>query len=229
MEFQLIHVKYCLGVTDFVFGFIAGDWNDEVFFTRGQFWPSGIVVACVCVCLSVCLSVCLCVNHLLVRAITRDLFKLGSPNLDQRCKRPWLRSLLFSGPIDLDLQGQIKLKSQNLPHFELVRTITSYPFKLGSPNLDQRWKIAWWRSLLFWVAIDPDLQGQIWFKLWNFSTKLICAVFVNIYWDHRLYTFSETIGIRTHARHSTLCPGTGFQNIKTPGSSTETAGQNMGL
>ena len=26
------------------------------FFTRGQFWPSGIVVACVCVC--VCLSVC---------------------------------------------------------------------------------------------------------------------------------------------------------------------------
>ena len=28
-------------------------------FTRGQFWPSGIVVACVCVC--VCLSVCLCV------------------------------------------------------------------------------------------------------------------------------------------------------------------------
>ena len=29
-------------------------------FTRGQFWPSGIVVACVCVCVcvSLCLSVC---------------------------------------------------------------------------------------------------------------------------------------------------------------------------
>ena len=74
-------------------------------FTRGQFWPSGIVVACVCVCvsvcqsvcLSVCLSVCVCVNHLLVRPITLDPFKLGSPNLDQRCKRPWLRSLLFWG------------------------------------------------------------------------------------------------------------------------------------
>ena len=60
-----------------------------------------------CVCVCVCLSVCLCVNHLLVRTITRDLFKLGSPNLDQRCKRPWLRSLLFWGAIDLDLQGQI--------------------------------------------------------------------------------------------------------------------------
>ena len=34
-------------------------------FTRGQFWHSGIVIACVCVC--VCVSVCvsLCVNHLL--------------------------------------------------------------------------------------------------------------------------------------------------------------------
>ena len=34
--------------------------NAMILFTRGQFWPSGIVVACVCVCvcLSVCLSVC---------------------------------------------------------------------------------------------------------------------------------------------------------------------------
>ena len=71
------------------------------FFTRGQFWPSGIVVACVCV------SVSLCVNHLLVRAITHQPFKLGSLNVDHRCKRPWLRSILFSGVIDLDLQGQI--------------------------------------------------------------------------------------------------------------------------
>ena len=72
-------------------------------FTRGQFWPSGIVVACVCV--SVC--VCLCVNHEFVRAITLRPFKLESPNLEHRCKTPWLRSLLFCGVIDLDLQGQI--------------------------------------------------------------------------------------------------------------------------
>ena len=30
-------------------------------FTHGQFWLSGIVVACVCVCVSICLSVCLSV------------------------------------------------------------------------------------------------------------------------------------------------------------------------
>ena len=123
---------------------------------------------CPSVCLSVrpsvCLSVCLYVNHLLVRAVTRDPFKLGSPNFDQRCKRPWLRALLVCGLIDLDLQGQILLESPNLPHYDLVRTITHHPFKLGSPNLDQRCKIPWLRSLLFCGAIDLDLQGQIWLK-----------------------------------------------------------------
>ena len=72
--------------------------------------------------------------------------------------------IVWGGGIDHDLQGQIELKSQDLSHFELVRTITHYPFQLGSPNLDQRRKIAWLRSLSFWIAIDLDLQGQIRFK-----------------------------------------------------------------
>ena len=129
-------------------------------FTRGQFWPSGIVVACVC--LSVC--VCPCVNHELVRAITHHHSRLESPNLDHRCKRPWLRSLLFLGVIDLDLQGQIKLQSQNLPHFELVRAITHHPFELGPPNLDQRCKIPWLRSLLFWGLIELHMSNLTYFQ-----------------------------------------------------------------
>ena len=94
-------------------------------FIRGQFWPSGIVVACVRVSVCLTVDVCLCVNHLIVHGITHDLFKRGSPNLDQRCNRPWLRSLLFCEvidqrckilrlisllfweAIDLDLQGKI--------------------------------------------------------------------------------------------------------------------------
>ena len=72
-------------------------------FTRCQFWPSGIVVACLCLCV----RVRVCINHLLVRVITWDRLKLGSPNLHQRCETPWFRSLLYWEAIDLDFQGQI--------------------------------------------------------------------------------------------------------------------------
>ena len=104
-------------------------------FTQGQFWPSGIVVACVCSSVTK-----------FVRAITHYRFKLGSPNLDQRCKRPWLRSLMFCGTIDRDLQGQIELRSQNLSHFELVHAITHHQLKLQFPNLEKKCILA-----LFWV------------------------------------------------------------------------------
>ena len=67
-----------------------------------------------CLRLCVCLSVCPCFNLELVHAKTHQLYKLESPNSDIRCKTPELRSLLFWWVIDLDLQGQVYLKSQNL-------------------------------------------------------------------------------------------------------------------
>ena len=119
---------------------------------------------CRCLRLSVCPSIRPCVNHELVRAITHHWFKLGSPNLDHRCKRPWLRSLFFGGVIDLDHQGQFQLQSKNLPHFELFRAITHHPFKLGPPNLDQRCKIPWLRSLLFLGLIELDMSNLTYFQ-----------------------------------------------------------------
>ena len=64
-----------------------------------HFYPRPVLAFgyCRCLRLSVCVSVCVCGNHMLVRAITHQPFELGSPNLDHRCKRPWLRSLLFWG------------------------------------------------------------------------------------------------------------------------------------
>ena len=99
----------------------------------------GLRVLLLPACVYVCVCVRVSVNHEIVRAITRQPFKLGSPNLDQRCKRPWLRALLFCGMIDRDLQGQIELQSQNLPHFELVHTITHHQLevtisKFGTKN-----------------------------------------------------------------------------------------------
>ena len=83
--------------------------ESENVIVANHFYPRPVLVFgyCRCLRLSVCVSVCVCGNHMLVRAITHHPFELGSPNLDHRCKRPWLRSLLFWGVIDLDLQGQI--------------------------------------------------------------------------------------------------------------------------
>ena len=120
------------------------------FITRGQFWPSGIVSACVCVCVR------MSVNHEFVRAITHQPFKLGSPNMDQRCKKPWLSALLFCGMIDRDLPGQIELRSQNLPHFELVHPITHHQLKLQFPNLEQKCILTLFRSLLILGLIEID-------------------------------------------------------------------------
>ena len=39
--------------------------------------------------------------------------------------------------IDLDLQGQIELQNQYVPHFELIHGITHHQLKLQYPNLEQ--------------------------------------------------------------------------------------------
>ena len=118
---------------------------------------------------SVCVSIRPCVNHELIRAITHHLFKLGFPNLDHRCQRPWLRSLLFLGVIDLDLQSQIQLQIQNLPHFELVHAITYHQLKLQFPNLEQKCILALFRFLPILGLIEIDLQFNFWFQT---KTKL---------------------------------------------------------
>ena len=90
---------------------------------------------------SVCVPVCVCesVNPELVRTITHHPFKLEPPNLDKRCKIAWLRSRLFLERSTLTFKVKSNSEVQICP-FGLVRTITHQPFKLGSPNLDQRCK-----------------------------------------------------------------------------------------
>ena len=121
--------------------------------TRGQFLAFGY-----CRCLCVFVYVCVSVHQEFVRAITHQPFKLGSPNLDQRCKRPWLRALLFCGMIDRDLQGQIELQSQNLPNSQLVHAITHHQLKLQFLNLEQKCILALFRSLPILGLIEIDLQ-----------------------------------------------------------------------
>ena len=134
--------------------------------TAVDFYPRPVLAFGYCRCLRVCVCVCVrvSVNHEFVRTITRQPFKLGSLNLDQRCPRSWLGALLFCGMIDLDLQGQIELQSQNLPHFELVHAITHHQLKLQFPHLEQKYILALFRSLSILGLIEIDLQFKFQFQ-----------------------------------------------------------------
>ena len=70
-------------------------------------------------------SVCVCVSDELVCTTTHHPFKLGSSNMDQRCKTPWLRSLLFARATVFGLQGVRKPKD---PNFMIAApTVSQFP------------------------------------------------------------------------------------------------------
>ena len=169
------------------------------------FYPRPVLAFGYCRCLRVCVCVyvCLSVNHQLVRAITHQPFKLESPNLDQRCKRPWLRSLLFLGTIDLELQGEIELKSQNLPHFELIRATSHHQLKSVFPNLGQKCFLALLMSLLIlgWIDLDVLFHFSSQTCLFYQNLRLIIHLrqFVYIQWDHRQWVLHIPHGT-THIR-----------------------------
>ena len=74
-------------------------------------------------CVRVWVCVCMCISHELIHKIIQRPFNLRSPHLDQRFKTPWLWSVLIRivwGLADLELHGQIQLKSKNLSNSELV-------------------------------------------------------------------------------------------------------------
>ena len=73
---------------------------------------------CVCMCGS------LCVNYLLVCALTQDPFKLGSPNLDQRCKTTWFKVTIV---LWNDWPWPSRSNLTTVPHFEFVHTTTHHP------------------------------------------------------------------------------------------------------
>ena len=147
-------------------------------FTRGQFWPSGIVIACVCG--SVCPCVCMCVYQ--SRACPHD----NSSPIQARITKfgPEMQNTLVYVPIVFgdarpwSSRSNLTWKS-NFTSFELVHTITHQPFKLESPNLDRKCILALPRSLLILDLIGFDLHFH--FQSWNlFSTKFICTHFVYI-------------------------------------------------
>ena len=87
--------------------------------SANSFYPRPVLAFGYCRCLR--LSVCVrpCVIHKLVRVITHHPFQLGSPNLDQRCKRPWLRSLIFVGRLIVTFKVKLNSKVKIYPILSL--------------------------------------------------------------------------------------------------------------
>ena len=110
------------------------------------------------VCLCVRPSVCVCGKHLLVRAITHHPFKLGSPNLDNRCKRPWLRSLLFwGGDWPWPSRSNWTPKSKFTP-FWACACHNSPPIEVIISKFGTKCILALFRSLPILGLIEIDLQ-----------------------------------------------------------------------
>ena len=125
------------------------------------FYPRPVLAFgyCRCLRLSVCPSVRPCVNHEFVRAITHHPFKLGSPNLDHRCKRPWLRSLLFGGwPSRSNLTSKSKFTPfwacpcHNSPSIEVTISKFGTKMHLSTVQIPTNFGLDWnWSSIQFLI------------------------------------------------------------------------------
>ena len=90
MTSSLLYQLYQAILFKYAYPYTVTGMESELFLPEASF---GLRVLSLPASVCVCLSVCLCVNHEFVRAITLHPFKLESPNLEHRCKTPWLRSL----------------------------------------------------------------------------------------------------------------------------------------
>ena len=124
------------------------------FFTRGQFWPSRIVVACVCVC--VCLSVCPYVCQSL--ACPRD----NSGPVQARIAKfgPKMQKTLVKVPIVLGDNWPWPSRSNLTSNSKLTPfwACPNHYSPLWFPNLDNKCILALLRSLLIQGLIDLELH-----------------------------------------------------------------------
>ena len=96
----------------------------------------------------------------LVRAITFEEMKLGSPNLTNRRITDISRIGLYMTKFDLDLQGHLGSKVK-IGKNGLVRVVKYEGLKLGSPNLANRCILGRSRRGLYMTEFDLDLQGHL--------------------------------------------------------------------
>ena len=168
-------------------------------FLTYHFYPRPVLASWYCRCLR--LSAYPCASPSVtkfVRAITHHPFKLGSPNLDHRCKTPCLISILFLGWFALTCKVKFNFKVKICP----IKSLWVCP-RYRSPTNEVKISkcgpkciFALLLSLLILGLIDLSLQFHFEFQTcylyqtWRFL--FICVV---------LYILSEAIANECSTSH----------------------------
>ena len=166
-----------------------------------MFYPRPVLAFGYCHRLRLCVCPCVCVNHLLARRITRDPFKLGSPNLDQRCKRPWLRSLLFWGwPSRSNLTSKSEFTpfwacpDHYSPHILFRISKFGHQMHFSTVKIPVNLGLGWpWTSPSFLI---PRFFFSLWrcaLRLWN-SPCFVSMLFRDC------FTVSTPVNMGTHSQ-----------------------------
>ena len=118
---------------------------------------------------------CLITSHYLSQCWPRSMSPYGVNKLQ------WVNTFLYFYPRPILAFGYCRCLHLSVcmcGNHNVVRTITHHPFKLGSPNLNHRYKSPWLSSLLFWGAINIKVK---------FDFK--CQIF----WLHHYWYYITTI------------------------------------
>ena len=138
---------------------------------------------CCCLSLAMCVYICLheYIFSIFVRVITHHPVQARITKFGPGVHNNLVEISIFSGVIDLDLQDQIELQSQNLPYFELVHAVSHHhQVELEPPILCKRCETPWLSSLLFWGWLTLSGQIQLLFKV-----LFVCITFASLkyLWD----------------------------------------------
>ena len=144
-----------------------------------NFYPRPVMAFGYCRCLRLSVCVYVSVNHEFVRAITHHPFQLRSPNLDHRCKRPWLRSLFkYGGDWPWPSRSNLTSKSKFTPFRACPRNYSSpvqaRATKFGPEVLNTLVKIP--------VVLGVDWAWHVKFNLFSksclFASLCVFEIFV---------------------------------------------------
>ena len=153
------------------------------------------------------LSVCPSINKF-VCTMTHHLFKLGSPNLDQRCKRPW-----FWGWLALNFKVKFSFKSCLFASLlRLWNFCETYKNSLlncsPSPShicwIPYAWQHGPWTSLMLW-----DYQSSVSSQLddwhWNLQAAIVfCQITRTSHAKTPYATFSNHLSFHLSLFRSTF-------------------------